>query len=211
MMDQLPENYENEKVQIAGVILAAGGSKRLGRPKQALKWQGRPFIMQIALQALAAGLTPLKAVVGSDQALVRDAIGDLPVELVENPHWEEGQSTSMKVGLRALPPKCDGVVFLLGDQPQVSTVLIRKLVERRITTRAPIIAPRVGNRRGNPVLFGSEIFQALFEVMGDEGGRGIFDQFEIEYVRWMDKRLLLDVDTEEDIRKMNQQFGDVVD
>jgi len=210
-MNQSSKNFENEKVQIAGVILAAGGSKRLGRPKQGLKWQGKPFITQIALQSLAAGLAPLKVVVGVDQALVRDAIADLPVELVENPHWEEGQSTSMKIGLCTLPSNCDGVVFLLGDQPQVSALLIRKLVERRITTRAPIITPRVGNRRGNPVLFGRETFQALHEVTGDKGGRAIFDQFEVEYVSWMDKRLLLDIDTDDDIRRMNQLFGDVIE
>jgi molybdenum cofactor cytidylyltransferase len=131
--------------------------------------------------------------------------------LVENPDWEEGQSTSMKVGLRALPSNCDGVVFLLGDQPQVSAILIRKLVEQRATTCAPIIAPRVGNQRGNPVLFGRETFQVLFEVTGDKGGRGIFDHFEIDYVLWMDKRLLMDIDDDEDIRRMNQMFGNVVE
>lgn len=209
-MNQSPKKLENGKTQIAGVILAAGGSKRLGRPKQGLQWQGKPFITQIALQALAAGLAPLKVIVGADQALVRAAVADLPVEVVENPHWEEGQSTSMKAGLHALPSNCDGVVFLLGDQPQVSVLLIRKLVERRVTTRAPIIAPRVGNRRGNPVLFGRETFQALYEVTGDKGGRGIFDQFDVDFVPWIDKRLLLDIDTDDDIRKMNQLFGDVV-
>jgi molybdenum cofactor cytidylyltransferase len=210
-MNQPPKTLAFEKSQITGVIFAAGGSKRLGRPKQGLKWQGKPFITQIALQALAAGLAPLKAVVGAEQALVRAAVGDLPVDLVENPDWEEGQSTSMKVGLRALPSNCDGVVFLLGDQPQVSAILIRKLVEQRATTCAPIIAPRVGNQRSNPVLFGRETFQVLFEVTGDKGGRGIFDHFEIDYVLWMDKRLLMDIDDNEDIRRMNQMFGNVVE
>ena len=209
-MRKPPTINERMKIGVGGVILAAGGSKRLGRPKQGLKWQGKPFIMHIALQGLAAGLVPLKVVVGAATALVRDAIEDLPVELVENPNWEEGQSTSMCVGLRSLPSNCDGVVFLLGDQPQVSAVLIRKLIEQRALTRAPIIAPRVGNRRGNPVLFGRETFQALYEVRGDTGGRGIFDQFDMAYVPWMDKRLLMDIDDDEDILRMNQMFGEVV-
>ncbi len=209
-MNQNPKIIENEKARVGGVILAAGGSKRLGRPKQGLTWQGKPFVTHIALQALAAGLAPLKVVLGADQALVRDAIGELPVDLIENQDWEEGQSTSMKAGLKALPANCDGVVFLLGDQPQVTAVLIRKLVERRAQKRSPIIAPRVGHRRGNPVLFGQETFKALLEVEGDQGGRGIFDQFHVDYVTWMDERLLLDIDDEDDIRRMNQMFGDVV-
>jgi len=208
-MNQNPKIVENGDTRVGGVILAAGGSKRLGRPKQGLTWQGKPFITHIALQALAAGLEPLKVVLGADQNL-RDALVDLPVMLIENPDWEKGQSTSMKAGLKALPTTCDAVMFLLGDQPQVSAVLIRKLIERWIQNRSLIIAPRVGRQRGNPVLFGQETFSALLQVEGDKGGRGIIDRFDVDYVPWMDQRLLLDVDDDHDIQIMNQAYGDII-
>lgn len=210
-MNQNLDTFKNANIQISGVILAAGGSKRLGRPKQGLTWRGIPFVTHIALQALAADLAPLVIVLGAEGALVRDAVEGHPVKLVENHNWQEGQSTSMRAGLAALLGNCDGVVFLLGDQPQVSTVLIRQLIERRALNRSPIIAPMVGNQRGNPVLFGQETFPALYAVSGDIGGRDIFDQFPVDYVPWMDRRLLLDVDDEADIQRMNRLFGDVVD
>jgi molybdenum cofactor cytidylyltransferase len=209
-MNQDPNIIENAYTRVGGIILAAGGSKRLGRPKQGLTWQGKPFITHIALQALAASLEPLKIVLGADQDLVRDTLVNIPVKLIENPDWEKGQSTSMKAGLRSLPANCDSVVFLLCDQPQVSAVLIRKLIERRIQKHSPIIAPRVGRQRGNPVLFGHETFSALLKVDGDKGGRGIFDRFDVDYVPWMDRRLLLDVDDEHDIQMMNQAYGDII-
>ena len=210
-MISLQMKKDPKKLRVAGVILAAGGSKRLGQPKQGLSWHGGLFALQIALQGLAAGLDPLICVIGAAQELIRDSVGNLPVKLIENPNWEKGQSTSMHVGLLSLPLDCDGVVFMLGDQPQVTAVLIRKLIEKREQICAPIIAPRVGNRRGNPVLFGREAFEALNAVKGDKAGREIFDQFDIAYVPWIDKRIFLDVDITKDIIRMNQMFGDVIE
>jgi molybdenum cofactor cytidylyltransferase len=105
-----------------------------------------------------------------------------------------------------LPGDCDGVVFLLVDQPQASPLLIRQLIERRIETRAPIIAPLVGDQRGNPVLFGHETFHALMEVAGDQGGRAVFHQYRVEWLPWMDSRLLMDVDLDGDIERLERAY-----
>lgn len=193
-------------IRPAGILLAAGASERMERPKQLLRWHGRPLICQTIQNGLEAGLEPLCVITGANKAIVEDAIKHFPVQIVYNPDWELGQSASMKAGLRALPAECDSVVFLLVDQPQVSPMLIRQLIELRIETHAPIIAPMVGGQRANPVLFGQETFQALMTVTGDQGGRAIFSQYQVEWLPWVDSRLLMDVDVAGDIEHLERAY-----
>lgn len=182
------------RAQTAGIILAAGGSQRLGRPKQLLNWQGVPFIRCVAQNALEAGLEPLVVVTGADSEQIEEVISDLPVIFVNNIEWQSGMSSSMKAGLSALPETCDSAMFLLADQPQISPHLISQLLERYAKNRASITAPRVNDRRGNPVLFSRKTFKALLAVTGDQGGRAVFNQFEVDWLPWMDARILMDVD-----------------
>jgi molybdenum cofactor cytidylyltransferase len=179
---------------VAGVVLAAGGSKRLGQTKQLLDWEGEPFISKIVKTGSESGLTPLVVVTGADKNFVTEAIGDLPARTVFNPDWEAGQAGSMKAGLDTLPEDCDAVIFLLGDQPQVSPLLIRQLMERFYRNRKPVTAPMINRQRGNPVLFSHETFDSLRQVTGDQGGRAVIRQFDVDWLPWVDDRALLDVD-----------------
>jgi len=190
----------------AGIILAAGGSQRLGRSKQLLEWQGKPFIRIVVQNALEAGLTPLIVVTGADHDLVAAAVDDLPVVCIHNPEWAQGQSTSMQAGLRALPDKWDSAMFLLSDQPHISTLLIRQILEKYAEKRAPITAPMIRGQRGNPVLFARETFNALMQVQGDQGGRAVFNEFKVDWVPWIDDRLLLDVDRGGDEQRLFEAF-----
>lgn len=190
----------------AGVILAAGGSQRLGRPKQLLDWQGRPFIVQVAKNALAAGLDPLIVVTGAESKAVGAALTGLSVTIVHNPDWEAGQSTSMKNGVLALPEDCQAAVFLMSDQPQVSPTLIRSVVETYYAKRLPIAAPQIAGRRANPVLFAREAFDALKGIQGDQGGRAVFSQFEVAWLEWTDERDALDVDDEVAYERLKRAF-----
>lgn len=205
-----PENsgvvVDSVHSRITGVVLAAGGSDRLGRPKQLLSWQGIPFVQQVALNALEADLSPLCVVTGACHEEVEAALAGLPVEVVYNPDWEQGQSTSMKTGLRSLPKRCGGVMLLLSDQPHITPHLIRGLVESYARNRAPITAPLVSGQRGNPVLFGCETFEALSKITGDVGGRPLFKTFDIDWLPWIDARILLDVDDEEDLETLRRAY-----
>jgi molybdenum cofactor cytidylyltransferase len=192
----------------AGIILAAGGSERLGQPKQLLDWCGTPFVRQVAHTAISAGLDPLIVVTGSERVAVEDALSDLPVECVFNPDWAAGQSGSMRVGLARLPLRCDRVMFLLSDQPQVSPLLIRQLIERHNQQRAPITAPMMRERRGNPVLFGKETFEILKSISGDKGGRAAFNKFKVDNLPWIDDRALLDVDQMSDYVQLMRAYFD---
>ncbi|MBN1890699.1 MAG: nucleotidyltransferase family protein [Thermoflexales bacterium] len=183
---------------VAGIILAAGASRRMERPKPLLTWRGEPFIRRIARTALAAGLWPVVIVTGAHAEEVRAAVADLPVEVSYNPDWEAGQSTSVRAGLSSLPPETGAAIFLLADQPHIPAALVEALVAKHAQTGAPLVAPLVGERRGNPVLFDRAAFPELMSLRGDVGGRQLFSRHRADYVPWHDSSPLLDIDTPED-------------
>jgi molybdenum cofactor cytidylyltransferase len=190
---------------VAGVILAAGRAARYGQPKLLLTWRGEPLVRQVAKKALQAGLKPVVVVTGAMREAVQAATQDLDVIQVYNPDWEQGQSTSVKAGLQALPTETGGAIFLLADMPQVPVELIRALVKQHAQTLHPLVAPSVAGQRANPVLFDRSAFPALFELQGDRGGRVLFnapDRFPVTWVSWDDPAILLDVDTPEDYARL---------
>jgi molybdenum cofactor cytidylyltransferase len=187
---------------VAGIILAAGGSQRLGRPKQLLEWRGEPFIRHVVKAATEAGLNPLRIVTGACAQEIETALQGLPGEIIFNPRWHSGQSTSVIAGVESLPPSCGAAVFLLADQPQVPATLLRSLVARHVQTLAPLVAPMVDGRRANPVLFDRRTFADLQKLEGDTGGRPLFARYQAEWLPWHDTNILLDVDSEQDYQRL---------
>ncbi|MGE5073937.1 MAG: selenium cofactor biosynthesis protein YqeC [Anaerolineae bacterium] len=188
---------------VAGIVLAAGGSTRLGRPKQLLDWHGEPFVRAVARTALAAGLDPVVIVTGSGAEDVQAAVDGLPVHAIHNAEWQSGQASSIRTGLQSLPASTGAAIFLLADQPQVSFDVLNALVDRHAAGLSPIIAPLVmEERRANPVLFDRQTFPDLMALEGDVGGRAVFSKYRVEYLPWHDDRLLLDVDTEADYKRL---------
>ncbi|HET9587715.1 MAG TPA: selenium cofactor biosynthesis protein YqeC [Anaerolineales bacterium] len=232
--------------RIAGIVLAAGESKRFGEPKQLLDWRGQPFVRAVAKRALDAGLSPVVAVTGANAGAVRAALAGLDINVVSNAEWKDGQSSSIKAGVLPLtqrppgPPsrsilegpirqglslldnqesnlefgrgvphpneaaaeEVGGAIFLLVDQPHVTTSILQALVEKHAEGLYPIVAPMVIDRRANPVLFDRATFPDLLELKGDVGGRALFHKYRVEYLPWHDDRLLLDVDTPEHYRRL---------
>ena len=186
---------------IAGVILAAGGSTRYGQPKQLLEWKGEPFIRAVTKTALQAGLSPVVVVTGAHAEQIERAVKDLNVTVMKNEAWSDGQASSIRAGvegLASLPqPQPGGAIFLLTDQPQLTTSVLRALVEKHAEGLYPVVAPLVMDQRANPVLFDRVTFPDLLTLEGDVGGRAVFHKHRIEYLPWHDDRLLLDVDTPE--------------
>ena len=208
---------------VAGILLAAGEATRFGQPKQLLDYHGQPFVRAVAQTALASGLSPVVVVTGANASDVEAALHDLPIIITHNPDWQNGQSSSIQTGLQAIrhpvlrnaSPEFfeffgerEGVgsaIFLLVDQPQVSTTVIHALVEQHRTNLPPIVAPLVAGQRANPVLFDCATFPDLIALTGDMGGRAIFGKYQVTYMPWHDESLLLDVDTPEDLERLRNR------
>jgi 4-nitrophenyl phosphatase len=186
------------KSTVAAVILAAGGSTRFGAPKQLLPWQGRPLIAHMTDMAWIAGLSPVVVVVGAEAERVIPALAGRDVCVMRNYRWQEGMSTSLSLGVAALPSTVEAAVFLPVDQPLVDARFLRSLVAYWRQHNAGIVIPvELGGRRGMPVLFTRRFFAELAQLSGDIGGRALFAQYPDDLVTMpvADPDVLTDVDT----------------
>jgi 4-nitrophenyl phosphatase len=197
--------------RIGAVILAAGASTRFGQPKQLLDWDGVPLLVHVVDVVVAAGLGPAIVVLGCLAESVRAALdagadkgGWVSVQTAMNWRWKEGMSTSVQVGLAALPPETEGAVFLQCDQPLVTPDLLRSLVTRFEETGATIVHPTHAGRRGTPVLFGRCLFAELATVTGDEGGRSLITRHaqDVATVQVTDPIVLADIDTPDEYERL---------
>lgn len=186
----------------AGIVLAAGKSSRAGTSKLNLIWKGEPLFRHAVRAALDAGLDPVILVTGCYHDEIARAAEDLPVEIVFNPEWESGISTSIKTGLKALGSRSGSAIYLLADQPQVSPALLQALAELHASTLSPIVLPVINGSRGNPVLFDRSTFSAAMALEGDTGGRQLFSKFASKQLVWHDASILFDVDTLDDYNRL---------
>ena len=98
--------------------------------------------------------------------------------------------------------KVGAAIFLLADQPQITSTVVRALIEEHARTLTPIVGPLIGGQRSNPVLFDQVTFPDLIALSGDAGGRAIFSQYPVNYLTWYDESQLSDVDTPEEYKKL---------
>ncbi|HEY4688065.1 MAG TPA: nucleotidyltransferase family protein [Anaerolineae bacterium] len=189
--------------RIAGVILAAGESKRLGQPKQLISWNGKPLIEHTARVALAGGLDPVVVVIGYRADEVRAAI-QAPATIIENPRWHEGMSTSLHAGLDALPSDVIAAIMLLIDQPRVDARHIKAMVEAYRSSVQPIVVSTFQGRRASPTLFDRSLFGELAQVSGDTGGRSVLlaHPDRVTAVEAGSEITLLDIDTPDDWQRI---------
>jgi molybdenum cofactor cytidylyltransferase len=179
---------------IAGLLLAAGRSKRFGGDKLCAKLDGKAVI-----RWSAGALAPLDAVYvvippGADA--VTQALSRLDVMFVINLGRDEGMASSIRAGVAALPADVDAVVIALADQPRASERVTRALCARWSVGDVAAVAPVYTDGRGNPVLFGRECFEQLLTLRGDVGARGVLDALgaRVALVE-VDEPMPVDVDT----------------
>ena len=188
---------------IAGIVLAAGLSRRMGQAKLLMPVGGRAIVRYVVESVLAGGVDSVWVVTGPDVEPIEAALAGLEVQIAVNPAPEEGQASSLRVGLTALPESVDAVLIALGDQPSLAPSIIPALLAARRTSSKLIVAPRYRDGQGNPVLFKREIFPELLRLTGDQGARPII-QKEPARVEWVDLDLPMppDVDTQDDYEKI---------
>lgn len=191
------------KPAVSGVILAAGESRRLGRPKQLLAFKGRPLLDHIVQNALSSNLGEIVVVLGAERGRIRVLMDLSKVHVIENDRFPEGQSTSVAVAMNFIDAHAAGVLFLLGDQPGVTADVISSVVGAFDGDPQTIVMPSWQGTPANPVLFGRAYFQELRLLSGDEGGRSIVAQAgDRVHLVPIDLPVPQDVDTEADYQRL---------
>lgn len=178
------------------VVLAAGGSGRMGRAKQLLPYLGRTLVEHAVRTALASGANEVVVVVGAEAAQIRERLRGLRVQIVENREWAEGMGGSISLGVGALGDSVERVVVALGDQPRVTPQHLRALG----LAGGAIVASSYDGLLGAPCAFAQSEFPSLLALTGDQGARAILrrDPERVEVVVFEDANV--DIDTPEDIR-----------
>ena len=167
---------EMNSAGVGTVVLAAGSSSRMGRPKQTLQYRGESLLRRAALAALGAGCRPVVVVTGANAGLSRRELGGLDVREVLNPMWETGMASSIRAGVEDLitaDADLAAAVLLLCDQPHVTADVISRLVETHRTNGSPIVASTYGGSYGVPALFGRTHFAELARLEGAAGAKQV--------------------------------------
>ena len=196
---------------IAALFLAAGSSRRMGRPKLLLELGGKALIRRAVEQAAASRADEVVVVVGPNRAEMERALAGTGARLVDNPDHLSGMASSLRAGLRALGPAVGAAVVLLGDQPFQGAEIINRLIETYRLGGAPIVVPLYAGRRGNPVLFDRSLFAELARQDGDQGGREVIaaDLGRVATVPFESERPQRDLDTWDDYLAARAELGEV--
>jgi molybdenum cofactor cytidylyltransferase len=150
---------------VAAVVLAAGLSTRMGRPKMTLRWGEGTVIGQVTGVLLEAGAAPVVAVTGGAQQAVEAALARLPVQKVFNPRFaEDSMALSLQIGLRALPETVCACLVALGDQPQLQIDCVRAILEAFRRSQAELVVPAWQGRRGHPWLVARPLWDGLLAL-----------------------------------------------
>ncbi|CAH1676790.1 Uncharacterized MobA-related protein [Hyphomicrobiales bacterium] len=191
---------------LAGIVLAAGQSTRMGARNKLLQpLRGKPILRHAVEAQLEAGLAPVLVVTGHEREAVAAALSDLPVQIVHNPDYASGLASSLKAGTAALPAEAPGVVVSLGDMPNVTARTIDRLVETyKARTEALAVVPTLFGQRGNPVLLARELFPGVSLLTGDRGARRLLEEAgeRVVEVAFDDPAIAIDVDTPEALRAL---------
>ena len=189
-------------LKFGAIILAAGGSTRMGEPKQLLLFDGHPLLLRAVDAALASPAWPVVVVLGAHAEKIRPLLARLPVLIAENPAWTEGMASSLRAGiatLREFSRSLDAALLALCDQPAFSAEVIAQLVAAQRATGCSIAAARYAGNLGSPALFLREHFAALAALTGEEGARTLLGAMP-ERVAAVDlPALALDLDTPGDL------------
>lgn len=188
---------------IGTIILAAGASKRMGQPKQLLQWQGKTLIRKIAETALETDNELIIVVLGANSDNIRAEISDLPIQMIQNEDWEAGMSSSVRVGLQTLleiAPAVKAALFLLTDQPFVTSAYLAKILSRYQANQQQnsIFASAYDDHLGVPALFARRWFDELMALTGDRGARALLQKHTSEVAAIPFPEGTFDLDTPDD-------------
>lgn len=189
------------------VILAAGSSSRLGKPKQNLIYKEKTLLQNTIKAALATGCHPVVVVLGANADVIKPIISDLPVSIVYNKDWKEGMASSIRTGILELKQqksKVDSVVLMLCDQPFVDREVLNQLISPH--SAKSIVASAYNGAIGPPVFFDGYYFPELLLVQGNEGAKNLILKYEDNITTIPFPLGNIDIDTIEDYENLKQDY-----
>src|SRR5207302_1834244 len=195
----MPPSRATEPLRVAGIVLAAGASRRMGRNKMLLELEGESLVRRAARRALAAGLSPVVVVLGHEADRARAALAGLACEFAINPDFAGPTSGSLHKGLERLAPDVQAVVVMLADMVLVTEQMLGALVVAARGGAAPLVVSRYGDVTAPPLLFRRALFPELLERTGEGCGKAVVQAHKHEAM-YVDRpvTLLTDIDTPED-------------
>jgi molybdenum cofactor cytidylyltransferase len=195
----MPPSPADSEPNVCGLVLGAGGSKRLGRPKQLLPYGDGTLLGHVVGVARDCGFRKTIVAIGGAADGVRESVDLSGTEVVVNDDYGEGCSSSIAAALGAVDPRCDVLVLMLGDQPGVTAEIVATLLAGR--GDAPLAVCRYDDGRGHPFAFARSVFADLADLHGDKGVWRLLDQRASDVAEVpIAGPVPLDVDTEEDYR-----------
>lgn len=195
--------------KIGAIILAAGQSARMGKPKLFLPYLNTPLIYYPVSLAVAQKFNPIIVVGGKYSKRLQLDLSEFSkqISIIHNPQYETGMSSSLKSGINAIDAEVDGVFIFLGDQPLLSIDVVDELIhvyKQNKVKGAKIIRPRYAMQPGHPIFFEKSLFQEFQALSGDEGGKSIIkaNEDKLLYVDFENTKLNLDIDTPQEYESL---------
>jgi len=193
-----------KRMSVSAIVVAAGLSTRMGEPKQLLPYGEHTVIEQIVSVLLECPLDEVVVVTGHERQAIETKLAAWPVRSVFNPNYQaEEMLSSVQCGLSALGPDVRAALIVLGDQPQLEAVVVRRLVEAYQEVRAGLVIPSSQMRRGHPILVDRACWQEILDLDSDGSLRDVIDAHadEIFYVAVETDSVLRDIDTPEEYQQ----------
>ena len=187
------------------VILAAGASTRLGKPKQLLQYRGKTLLDHAVSEAINAKADAIVVILGKNAEIFQKEIDKEKVYVVINKDWEEGMASSVRLGLNTLlnsKPYMDAVIFMVCDQPYISSSVLNDLIITQQKTTRQIVTCNYGESIGPPALFHKKYFKELVKLSGDTGARKIIQRNMNDVATILFPEGKIDIDTEEDYENL---------
>lgn len=199
-------NDNKSQATIGAVILAAGASRRLGTPKQLLAHRDGTFISNVAQVAMQSQCQYVWVVLGAYADKIRPALRTCSAQIVYNPQWQQGMSTSIVAAIAAVPCHIDAVILMPCDQPFITTTLLNHLIRIHCTSHYPIVACSYKGTVGIPALFARSFFDELLSLNGDRGAKKIIAAHPHQVATIKFVQGAIDVDTRDDYLGLGQLF-----
>ena len=188
---------------VAAIILAAGASTRMGRPKLLLTHHGVPLVRRAVEAAVGGGCTDAVVVLGASHEQYRPLLQGTPARLLHNPEFSQGMSSSIRVGIEALAENTRAAIIMLADQPFIDRGVIERLITTYVTSKARIVACAYDGVHGAPVLFDRALFLELLLLEGDQGARQVMTIYPRHVTAIeISPDAATDIDTPEDARRL---------